>query len=130
MSVLYYQYYLFYKDIWKDSDANFTTRLSLTLLESLLISGICQILFASFFCKKFPLFAELGLTLVLLLINIYIVFNARNERRIMASKPKIFNSRFLSNLFAVIFFLVSASAVFWVPDYTDATIGNCCYKKP
>jgi len=105
MKALYYNYYLFYKKIWKDNDASFTTRLSLSFLESLFINGVFQILLAYFFCKKLPLSIKLGIALALLLINTYIIFTSRNEKKIINSNPEILNSSFFSRVFAILFFL-------------------------
>jgi hypothetical protein len=90
LKVFYYYYHLFYQNIFGDSDSYYTAKLALTAFESLFIITLLDISSAYIFCHSLNKYDMAIITLILLLINSFFIFNSKNTISIERAKPKFF----------------------------------------
>ncbi len=125
MNVIYYYYYLFYSKILKDSEPHLLTTLVLSFSQSLLVNGVLEISIANIFCiyiSKWPM-----LIVLLLLIGVNYVYYHRTgkAKEIVKNKPMFFSSHRLSIIITLLFFIITASFLFWEPIYVKQILdGN------
>lgn len=125
LDVLFYYYYCFYANIFKEKDPGFTTKLAISASESFLIVAIVSMIYSYFSCKKFGRTEFIIITLVVLAINFFVLLKSSREEAIIKKEPKFFNSNTASVIITWIFFLVTTSILFWLNDAVNAIIDNC-----
>ena len=125
LKVFYYYYHLFYQNIFGDSDSYFTAKLALTASESLLIISLLDVSCAYFLCYSLNKYYMAAITLIILAINSFFIFNSKNTVDIEKSKPKFFNSHKLTIILSWLFFLITTSSMFWLSSFVQNIICNC-----
>lgn len=114
LSIIYFQLYLFYKNILKEENPHFTTTWGVGIGLAIII--------------VFPLYAFLPIiycgevkTIILFLISIliflvfdkYITFKGRRDN-IVKTRPLFKGNKFYSKMIAIFFFIIiSCSMLFW-----------------
>ena len=66
-----------------------------------------------------------AITLIILIINSFWIFNKRNTIDIEKSKPKFLNNHNLTIIICWLFFLITTSSMFWLGDVVENIINNC-----
>jgi len=125
IDVFYYRYFLFYNKLLKDPDPYFTTLLSLSFSESLLINGLLDIVALKYFCYQIAVWIQFGLLLVIIYCNYLSFYRAGKLRKIIKSKPSIGKSNALSTIVTLLFFLITVSWLFWGPVYGKHLLQKC-----
>lgn len=113
IEVLYYYYYLFYKNIWKDNDPHLTTILSLSFLISLIVNGIVDITVALIFSVFWDVYLRIGILLVIIILMHY-YFRKERVKDILKRKPIIYNQS-VSKIMSIVFLLVGLFFHFFNP---------------
>jgi len=127
ISIIYYYYYLFYTRILPDDQPHLTVVFTLSVSESFLINGIINLICTKFFCYPLNKWTMIGILLLILLMN-YLYFNFNRRDVIVGNKPKLLGSHILSILITLLFFLITASFMFWGPIYTQLLLNSHCSK--
>jgi hydrogenase-4 membrane subunit HyfE len=123
LNVLYYHFYLFYVKF--DPEPEVTTLLSLSACQSFLINGILDFLALKFFCYQIPVWIQFTMTLVFIFLNYLLFYRTNKVKQIIKSKPTILNSKALSIISTILFFLITVSWLFWGPIYGKHLLGQC-----
>jgi hypothetical protein len=124
IKVLYYYYYLFYKNVLKDNEPHLLTTLALSFSLSLLINGILNIIFAHLLSFAFSRWEMFGLLALILLIFYVTLHRTGKAQKIVDEQPKFFNSHKLSIVITIIFFLITTSFLFWEAGYVGSVLGT------
>lgn len=127
ISIIYFYYYLFYTRILPDDQPHLTVVFTLSVSESFLINGIINLICTKFFCYPLNKWMMIGILLLVLLMN-YIYYDSNRRNVVLDNKPKLFGSHPLSILITLLFFLISASVMFWGPIFTQVLLHNYCSK--
>jgi hypothetical protein len=125
IDVFYYQYFSFYKKLLKDPDPYFTTLLSLSMSESLLVNGSLDIIALKYFCYQIDVSIQFGLLLVIIYCNYLFFYRTNKLKQILKSKPTIGNNHTLSTIVTLLFFLLTVSWLFWGPIYGKYLFDKC-----
>lgn len=121
-NVFYFYYYLFYKKILKDKQPIFTTTFTFSFSISLLVNGIINIILAHAVGKYFDKWSMISVFLGFLALSYFYYYRKDKATEVIRSKPKIFNSNVLSILLTILFFILTASFLFWEPVYSKNII--------
>lgn len=113
IEVLYYYYYLFYKNIWKDSDPHLTTILSLSFIISRIVNGIVDIIVALIFSIFLDVYLRIGV-LVVIIILMHYYFRKERVKDILKSKPVIYSQN-VSKIVSIVFLFVGLFFHFFNP---------------
>ena len=116
---LYFHFYLFYKNIYKDDDPILTTRLSLTAIESFLIIAITDVFSAIFLLEELQKWVMIAITLSVLVLNTFYFFTEKKVRKILSDKPLILNSNKVSIFFAWFIFSIGIIIMFGLNSIID-----------
>lgn len=123
LNVLYYHFYLFYLKF--DPEPHLTTVLSLSFSQSLVINGTIDIIALKLYCYQIEVWIQFMITVIFIFLN-YLIFHRTNRaKQIIKSKPKILNSKALSIIITISFFLITASWLFWGPIYGKHLLDQC-----
>ncbi|MPM51405.1 hypothetical protein SDC9_98153 [bioreactor metagenome] len=114
IKVLYYYYYLFYKNIWKDKDPHLTTILSLSFIISLIINGIIDIILASIFSIYLNKYVRLGILIVIIFL-MYYFFRKEKRKDILKNKPMIYSKK-ISKIISIVFLFIGLFFLFFNAD--------------
>jgi hypothetical protein len=126
MNLLYYYYFLFYTKVLPDNEPHATTVFTLSLSEAFLINGVIQILIAHLFCMSFGKWQMITIFLLIIGVNYLLFSKSGKAKEIVKLKPKIFNSNKLSIFIVVLFFVITASFLFWEPIYVKQILEEHC----
>jgi len=129
MNVLYYYYYLFYTKVIPDNEPHATVIFTLSFSLGLLVNGVLKICLALLFCESYNEWPAIGITLLIMLVNYLLYFKSGKCFKIVEAKPRFFNSNEGSILITVIFFLTSASFLFWGVEYIRDILQSCNYQE-
>lgn len=112
LKVLYYNYYLFYKNILKDSEPYFTANFALGASCSFPLNFIIAIIVIY---NHYSLPAWVYFSIAMLLVGLGYIYTIKKGKgeEIVKSKPVLFNSQKLSAAFTIAFFVLTASFLFW-----------------
>lgn len=122
---LYYHYYLFYSKITKDNEPYATTIFSLSASESFLVNGIIDFIAVKLFCYRIDKLWMLLIFLIILITN-YLVYNRSGRaRKIVGKRPLLMNNYRISVGFTILFFVLTASWLFWGHFYTKNILNEC-----
>lgn len=127
LKVLYYHYFLFYTRVLPDDEPHATVVFTLSFSESLLINTLIDWIGAVYFCRHFmnSTWAMVSIFIVLLCINYFVFIRDRKGIKIVKQQPMLWGSRKLSRAFAITFWLITTSFLFWTVQYFRYVIGNC-----
>lgn len=114
IKVLYYYYYLFYKNIWKDKDPHLTTILSLSFISYLIINGIVDIILTSIFSIYLNKYVRLGILIVIIFLMHY-SFRKEKRKDILKNKPMIYSQK-ISKIISIAFLLMGLFFHFFSAD--------------
>jgi hypothetical protein len=110
---LYYQYYLYSKKFLKDEEPFAMANWVFSCTVSFFLNGVIAFIVAKYFCFDIEKWFMISLSLVILLTG-YLYYNrSGRSKRIVLEKPLLFDSTTVSTTFAIIFFLISVSWLFW-----------------
>lgn len=123
LNVLYYHFYLFYVKF--DPEPHFATVLSLSFSQSLVINGTMDIIALKFYCYQIEVWIQFMITVFFIFINYLIFHRSGRAKQIVKSKPNILNSKGLSIIITILFFLITVSWLFWGPIYGKHLWGQC-----
>ena len=114
IKVLYYNYYLFYKNIWKDEDPHLSTILSLSFIISLIVNGIIDITLASTYSLYLSKYLRLGVLFIIILFMHYF-FRKEKRKDILREKPMIYNHD-ISKTISIVFLFTGLFFLFFNAD--------------
>ncbi len=114
IKVLYYYYYLFYKNIWKDKDPHLTTILSLSFIIYLIMSGVIDIILASIFSICLNKYVRLGILIIIIFIMHYL-FRKEKRKDILKNKPMIYSQK-ISKIISIVFLFIGLFFLFFNAD--------------
>ena len=117
MDVIYYYYYLFYTRILPDDQPHMTVVLTLSVSESFLINSMLSLIGVNFFCYYINMWPLIGVLILLVIINYLYYYRTNRMKTIIKEKPKLLRSNVFSIIITILFFLGTASFMFWVPVY-------------
>ena len=123
--IVYYQFFLFYKNSIKDPAPNFATILAISFGQSLLINCLIDTIAIKYFCYEVAVTFQFLVLLLLLLTNWWIYMGLKRSHYVIKSKPIFRNSRLVSKVITVLFFLISISWLFWGPIYGKHILEGC-----
>jgi len=126
MNLLYYYYFLFYTRVLPDREPHVTTIFTLSLSESFLINGILQIFLAHLLCIALGKWQMITIFIFIVGVNYLLFTKSGKAKEIVKLKPKIFNSFILSAIGVFIFFVITASFLFWEPIYIKQILEEHC----
>ncbi|SDF98759.1 hypothetical protein SAMN05421827_102327 [Pedobacter terrae] len=126
MKNLYYYYYLFYTKILPDDQPHSTVIFCLSIMESFIVNGLLNIISITIFCYNIPKWPMLVVTGAIMLLNFQIYYRSKKMEKIIAEKPKLFNSNAASVVFSVTFFLFSLSMIVTAPFYSKYLLERFC----
>jgi hypothetical protein len=125
LNILYYNYFLFYKKVIKDPEPHFATVLALSFSQSLLVNGILDAIALNGFCYKIGKWVMIGIG-VLIIISNYIYYHKNGKgKEVIEEKPIMADNRSLSIAITWLFFLITASWMFWGPIYGKYLLSQC-----
>lgn len=123
LNVLYYHFYLFYVKF--DPEPQVTTLLSFSFCQSLLINGILDFIALKFYCYQIKVWIFMLILAFIIFLN-YLIFHRRGQvEQIIKSKPILLNNKALSIIITTLFFLITASWLFWGPIYGKHLLDQC-----
>lgn len=125
MDVIYYYYYLFYKQILKDNEPNMLTIMALSASYSFPVAMILQIITIKN-CIVVDTWLMFLFVPFFILINYLYFIRSGRYKIILEKKPKILNSNLFSVFFVVLFFLITISFMFWGPIYAKELLLSHC----
>lgn len=128
MKVFYYYYFLFYSKVLKDNEPHMLTTFALSASEGFFINVILDIFLIKFFCISMDKWTMLGILAGLILANYYYFHRAGKGKEIIKTKPKFFSNHRVSIVITVLFFVITASSLFWGPVYTKHLLEYCGNK--
>ena len=123
--VLFFYFYTFYNKIVKDPDPGLVTILGLGFLQAIIPNAILQIIFLKLYCVHFGAWRHFLITIIVVIINYFLYIKSGRLKKIIKTQPKIANSKRLSLVVVIAFFIVTASYLFWGPIYTKAIFEKC-----
>ena len=122
IKVFYYYYYLFYTKILPDNQPHATVIFTLSFSLVLLINGLLNIILAHTIGYAFDKYGMIGIFVLTIGVNYLLFYRKRKE--IVNAQPKFFNNHKLSIFFTILFFLITASFLFWEADYVGNVLGT------
>lgn len=126
LGILYYYYYYFYTKIIPDDEPHATTIFTLSVSQTFFAWYGFDLLGALFFCRVFFIKWKVILLFIFILsLNYYNFIKLKKAKEIIKVKPILFRSKVIPVVFAIIFFLLSTSFLFWMGDYLLYLLGRC-----
>ena len=125
LDVFYYYYFLFYKKIIRDFEPHFATILALSFSESLLINGVIDIVGRKWFCANMKPWMQMTILAIIILLNYLGYSRTGKARAVVQNKPSIGDSKKISFIITLLFFLTTASWLFWGPIYGKYLLETC-----
>ena len=122
--VLYYRFFLFYKDILKEEAPQFSAILTLSLCEALIIIAIVNTFCLYKYCYQLPTLLEFFFVFFMLGLNALFFFKHTNVKKVIQQKPKLINDT-ISSIFAWLFFILAMSWLFWGPIIGREILDHC-----
>jgi hypothetical protein len=126
MSVIYYYYYLFYKKVLKDTDPHMLTIMALSASEAFAVAGTLQLLSIRFFCFSPSVWLMFSSTPFFLTMNYLLFYKSGRYKTLLKEKPKFLASNIASIILTGVFFLITASFIFWGPIYAKDLLQEYC----
>lgn len=127
LDVLFHRFFLFFsKRTFGAEDPFITTTFAVSASESFFLFFSFNIISAYFFCYDYVTKSNILLTgAIIFVTNYYIYVFRKKGKKVIRSKPKIFNSDRLSYWFSLLFFIFSNSMLFWAIPVLKKLISQC-----
>lgn len=125
LNVFYYNYFLFYKKVIKDTEPHFATVLGLSFNLGLLVNGTIDILSRKLFCYRFDVWVQVAIVVLIICSNYQVYHHKGRAQEITTQKPIIANNRGLSIAVTWLFFLITSSWLFWGSIYGKYLLSQC-----
>lgn len=125
LKVLYYNFYLFYTKVIPDPEPHFATVLSIGFSQSLVISAIIDIIALKFYCYQIQVWIQFLVAVFIISLNYLIFHRTDRAKQVIKSNPNILNSKPLSIVITILFFLITVSWLFWGPIYGKYLLQLC-----
>lgn len=107
MKTIYYYYYLFYKNILKDTEPHLLTIFALSFTEILFFYSVLEIFLAIMFCYFITRAEWIVMCIIITAIN-FLYFHSKGKgKQIVKLKPTIFSRAIFSAIFSAMVFLIS-----------------------
>lgn len=124
IKVFYYYYYLFYTKILPDNQPHATVIFTLSFSLALLINGLINIILAHTMSYALGKYGMIGIFVLTMGINYLLFYRKGKAKEIVKEQPKFFNNHMLSIILTVLFFLITASFLFWEAGYVGSILGT------
>ena len=125
LKVFYYYYYEFYTRVIPDDEPHATVIFTLSVVESLWINSIVEMITLNWFCHKIDKWVMIGVAIILMALNYMYYHKKHNATEIISEKPKIDHSHLLSIVFTIIFTAIGISWLFFGSFYSRSILENC-----
>lgn len=125
LKVFYYYYYFFYRKIIRDPEPHFATVLALSFSEALAINGIMDIIAIKYYCYQIKVWIFVLIVGLIIFLNYLIFHRTDRANQVIKSNPNILNSKVLSIIITILFFLITVSWLFWGPIYGKYLLEQC-----
>jgi hypothetical protein len=123
LKILYYYYYSVYQKI--DDEPHAMTVFALSISQSFAVIFIIQLIFSHFFCYFFSLWQMIGIMVILLIINSLLFLRSGRGKKIVKASPPFIISHSFSKMFALFFFIITLSSLFFGPVLLKNIYENC-----
>jgi hypothetical protein len=124
--VFYYYYFVFYKNILKETEPHLTTTLALSASIGLAINAPLNLFLAYFYCYNLSAKIMFSIVLGIILITYLAIHRNGNNVRIIQEKPSFFGNKRLSKAITIVFFIVTTSLLFVGPLLSKEILDNHC----
>jgi predicted MFS family arabinose efflux permease len=124
IKVFYYYYYLFYTKVLPDNQPHVTVIFTLSFSLALLINGLLNILLAYTINYALGSYEMIGIFVMVLGINYLLFYRKGKAKKIMQEQPKFFRNHKISIILTILFFLITASFLFWEAGYVGNILGS------
>ncbi len=124
ISVFYYYYYLFYTKILPDEQPHATVIFTLSFSLALLINGLLNIILAHTINYALDKYGMFGIFAFVACINYLLFYRSGKAKKIVNEQPKFLNNHKLSIVLTILFFLITASFLFWEAGYVGGVLGT------
>lgn len=124
IKVFYYYYYLFYTKIIPDSHPHATVIFTLSFSLTLLINGLINIILAYTIQYALSKYEMAGMFVLIMGINYLKFYRNGRAEEIINERPMFFNNHKLSIALTILFFLITASFLFWEAGYVGNILGT------
>jgi hypothetical protein len=102
-----------------------TTLLALSFSESLLLNGITDFIALKWFCYEIKVWIQFTVVLLIIFCNYLTYYRYGKGKEMIISKPSLAGSKTLSIIITWLFFLITASWLFWGPIYGKYLLNQC-----
>jgi predicted MFS family arabinose efflux permease len=124
IKVFYYYYYLFYTKVLPDNQPHVTVIFTLSFSLALLINGLLNILLAYTINYALGSYEMIGIFVMVLGINYLLFYRKGKAKKIIQEQPKFFRNHKISIILTILFFLITASFLFWEAGYVGNILGS------
>lgn len=125
LNVFYYHYYLFYKRVLKEEQPHFNTCFALSASEGFLVNAVIDFLVIKYYCINLDKWYPIGVFCVILGLNYWNYIYKGIGRKIVKEQPILFNSKRISKVLTIAFFVITVSWLFWGSFYSRYLLENC-----
>ena len=122
LNILFFNYYLFYKRILKDENPVLTAIFTLSFSISLLLNGVVNVALAHCLKQYLSKWVMISIFLGVFVLNCFYFLKNSKTNEIVKDRPMFFNNIKISMLLTILFFLITASFLFWEPVYSKNII--------
>jgi len=119
-----FYYYLFYTKILPDNQPHATVIFTLSFSLALLINGLLNILLAYTINYALGSYEMIGIFVMLLGMNYLLFYRKGKAKKIIQEQPKFFCNHKISIILTILFFLITASFLFWEAGYVGNILGS------
>ncbi len=123
MDYLYYRFYLFYKNIFKESDPHITAVVVFSACQFLLLDMIISSIYIFLRCESQSGWVYASVAILILISNFVYFLGEHRYKKIIAEKKEIKNKFYLVGF--VLFFVVSFSMFFLTGIVGKILLDNC-----
>lgn len=123
--ILYYYGFQFNSKIIKDDEPHATTVFTMNFCESLIVNGILQFIWAKSFCSYLKLWPMIGVLFLLMCINYFLFIRTGLGKKLAKSGPPIFINFQYTKTFAIFFYIIANSMLFWEPILIKNILSSC-----
>jgi len=128
LDVLYYYYYLFYTKIIPEDEPNatviFTLGASCSFPMGMLLD--CVLSYNCYYSNTYLLFS---VSIVFWALFYFLYYRTKLYKKVIQARPKFFGSHRKTIITVFLFFLVTASFMFWGPIVSKNIFDECDCKK-
>lgn len=122
--VLYYYYFIFYKNIVPENQPHATAVFTLGVSQSFLFNAIINYVLAYSSGISLGKWYNIVFAAVIIFLNYLFYHRSGRYKEILKSKPKLLNSHQFSIIFVLMFFVLTFLLFLYEPIYTSKIIKN------